>query len=1122
MAMTDPLCSEVIAVPAAGVERWLAQHVSGRIGSSGRGDGIAANIDFCSPTQLADRITRAVAAGPGGGSVPSVTDSPWRTDALVFAVLRVLDDMLDDPRMALLARHLGRTPETADDAHRTTRRYATARHIADLFSRYGHSRPTMLAEWAVGADTDGVGRPVPVEMAWQPEFWRRVRARIAEPHPAETLGTTCALLRGDPECVSTSVVPERVSLFGPTRITASMLEVLSAVSVHRDVHVFVPHPSPALWSAITELAADRIADGPEKAVGPVRRASRPAPGIAHPLLASLSRDVQELQLRLAPLVDHDHHHRSRHPASTTTLGTLQGDTRDDVALAASPADADRQSGSPLTDTSIEVHACHGPERQVEVLRDRILHLFADDTTLEPRDVLIMCPDIETFAPLIRGAFGQPGLGHPAFDLRVRLADRGLRHTNAVLDVVASVVELAAGRVSAGDVVDLLSRPPVRARFSFTDDDLDMIREWLSAANIRWAIDDTQRTRSGLADFAQQTFEAGVDRIVLGVVADEDGGQWLDRALPLAGVDSTHIDLVGRFAEFIDRLARVLRACLVEHSVEEWAELLTGCINELTATDRDDEWQRAQAIRTITTALEPDDGEDAITLRLGDVRDLVTAMVAARPTRANFRTGELTVCSMVPMRSVPHRVIILLGVDAEAFPRSRRTDGDDILGVDPLIGERNPRDEDRQMFLDALCAAGDNLIVFYTGADPVSGARVPPAVVVSELVDCVAGIRGVDPTAVIIRHTLHGFDAANFTAGAIPGVPGPFGFDPALLDGARALQAEPVAAEPISAVALPALQSDDVELADLIAFLTNPFDAFLRQRLGARLTDDERPHADELDIDLDALSAWSIGDRFLSQMLAGADLATCQAAELRRGTLPPFAFGTRALADISDRVGRLHDAVVAARTGSAVSLDAVAVLPDGRRVHGTVADVYDTSIITATYSTLRAKQRLSTWIRLLLLGAAGSAVTQALVIGRKGGKTSSVSRSLLAMPDDPAAILYDLVRVREGGLRRPLPMPIDCAVDFVERHTTPARMPMALQLARRSFDRDFGASADRALRFLYTGDPTTPVDFDALLAEPTPASGDYAGVPLPSAPGEPLFCGVSHVVWGPLLTHETAG
>ena len=141
--------------------------------------------------------------------------------------------------------------------------------------------------------------------------------------------------------------------------------------------------------------------------------------------------------------------------------------------------------------------------------------------------------------------------------------------------------------------------------------------------------------------------------------------------------------------------------------------------------------------------------------------------------------------MVPMRSVPHRVICLLGLDDGAFPRAGVDDGDDVLARDPRVGERDPRSEDRQLLLDAVCAATEHLVVLYSGADPRTGARRPPAVPLGELLDAVAATAGPDaPARVVVRHPLQPFDARNFTAAAL-GVPGPFSFDRVELDGCRA-------------------------------------------------------------------------------------------------------------------------------------------------------------------------------------------------------------------------------------------------------------------------------------------------------------------------------------------------
>ncbi|SDU23130.1 exodeoxyribonuclease V subunit gamma [Gordonia westfalica] len=1122
--LDDPMSTEIVSVPAAGVERWLAQHLARRLGSGpGSSDGIAANIDFTGPGRLADAISAAVLAGERFATdTPLSASNPWRAAELAWPVLRVLDARIDDPELTVIARHIGAGDESSP---RIGRRYATARHLAELFERYGRSRPSMIAGWAAGDDLDGAGGPLRDDLAWQAGFWRAVRAEIGQPHPAEVLGEVCDRLRTD---AGVAHLPERLSVFGPTRITESFRNIISAVSVHHDVHLFVPHASPSLWEAL-RVSAEGAPNGERPGVNvPPRRSERPVPELPNPLLAGLSRDLQELQLRLGDIVDRDVHHPPRTPLPDKLLGALQAGIRDDAGMHDDPGAA--RAAELTDDGSVEVHACHGPERQIEVLRDRLLHLFADDPTLEPRDVLIMCPDVETFAPLIRGAFGQAGLPHPAFDLRVRLADRGVRHVNPVIDTVVGVVELAAGRVTAGDILDLLGTEPVRARFAMTDDDLDLVREWLGHSNVRWGLGAAERARFGLERFRQGTFDAGLDRIALGVVAEETDDEWLGTALPLAGVESTGIDLVGRLDEFLDRLGGVLAELTTPAPAHRWAETLVEAVGSLTATAPADDWQRAQAIRMLEDAF----GTTEEILRLADVRDLLSALIAGRPTRSNFRTGELTVCTMVPMRSVPHRVIVLLGIDAEVFPRVQRIDGDDVLGVDPLVGERNPRDEDRQCFLDAIGSAQDNLLVFYSGADPVSGRHIPPAVVVSELIDTLDGLTGPDRPSIVRRHSLHGFDARNFVDGGITGIAGPFSHDASLLAGARALRgpAEPMvpAAREILPAPEPTAELADIDLTSLIDFHVDPITAFVRQRLGARIPDDETPHDDQLDVELDPLDKWGIGDRFLTRMLAGVPIGDCEAAELRRGTLPPFAFGTRELQAISRAVTRLHGVVAPLRPGSPETLDILVTLPDGRRVHGTVGDVFTADdgqarLVRATYSRLKAKQQLSAWITLLAVAAsaaqgnAGAArVGSAVSVGRaaRGGGTTTLT---LRRPEDPVPLLDQLVRLRDEGLRRPLPLPLEPAFTFVDNDGPGRRSHWALNSARKVFDDKFGPSHDRYLKLAFGGDVLADVDFDILLEERAPADRILGGVELALTEDEPLFTGLARAVWVPVGHHR---
>lgn len=1015
--LADPFAAEVISVPARGVERWLTQRLSSSLGTE-NGDGISANIEFPSPARLVDD---ALACVQGIDPV----DDAWSRGRLLWTTLAVLDDSMDQPWCAVVAKHLGH----GHDDHRAGRRWSTAAHLAELFRTYGSDRPKMIVDWARGIDSDGVDGDLPEDLRWQAHLWRAVRTRIGGPSPAERLESSCAAIRTDPDVLS---LPQRLSIFGATRLTTDQLQVIAAVSAHRDVHFWLPHPSTRMWSTRAEHGSIRR-----------RGDDRSVVEISHPLLASLSRDVRELESRIlsldADIVDVA---VPEHLDTSTLLGRVQSD----VEAARTP----EHSAEP--DGTIAVHACHGAPRQVEVLREALLHLFDEDPTLEPRDVLVMCPDVETYAPLIRATFGQGTLEHPGHKLRVRLADRGLRQTNPLLAVVATVLESAVGRITASQVLDLVSAEPVRLRFGFTDDDVERLREWTQVSGARWGINSRQRESYGLGDFRQNTFNTAVDRLLLGVSADETAHQWLDLALPVDDVDGSDIDLTGRFAEFVDRLASVVRDLQGPATAADWRRSLIRALDLLADASATDAWQLAQAHREISDATRHGEGT---LLRLPDVRSMLARTLAGRPSRSNFRTGELTVCTMVPMRSVPHRIVVLLGLDDEVFPRAGGTDGDNVLARDPAPGERDVRSEDRQLLLDAVMSAGEKLLLFYTGADPVSGVIKPPAIPLTELLDVVRLTAGAD---IVQRHPLQPFDPENFDARA------PFSYDRSSLEGARAGQREAAEVPGFLPGPLSPRPTTDVSLDELVAFFEHPIAAFLKQRIGIRIPETDDDVADALDISLDGLRKWDVGDRMLSELLAGTELGDFTAAEWRRGTLPPFRLGSRQLEDIVEGVDTIFEVSREVHRGSARVLDVSVEIGSGRRVTGTVTGIFGDTIARTSYSRLAPKHRIAAWVRTLAVAAHdGSRPWNAVTTGR--GIGHSPLRSTITAPADALTRLAELVELRDEGLNSPLPFaPIASSV-YAERRFGGATASDAWTDADDKWSGKFGDHTDRSIVYL---------------------------------------------------------
>ncbi len=1082
--LPDPFAQDLVLVPARGVERWLSQRLSHVLGSRpGRDDGVCAGVAFRTPGSLISEISGISRIT---GAIDAIDDDPWAPDAMTWPLLEVIDASLDKPWCQTLAKHLGEWDIDDEAELRKGRRYAVARRLAGLFAGYARQRPQLLIDWMEGNDRD-LDRDLDPDLAWQPRLWRQLVTLVRVDPPHIRHRNTVARLRA-----SRSDLPTRLSLFGHTRLAVTDIELLDALATHHDLHLWLPHPSDELWRALN----DRRGPMP-RTEDTSRRAAK------HPLLQTLGRDLRELQSVLPPRRATDEY-LGAPPERNTLLGWLQSDIA---------ADALRPGRRRLSagDRSVQVHACHGTARQIDVLREVLLGLLEDDPTLEPRDIVVMCPDIETCAPLIVADFGLgelSGASHPAHRLRVRLADRALTQTNPLLSVAGQLLGIAGSRATATQVLNLAQAPPVRARFGFTDDDLDTITSWVRESGIRWSFDTPHRKPYGLDRIVPNTWRFGLDRILTGVAMSDDSQAWLGTALPLDDVGSNRVELAGQLSEYVDRLQSVVDSLDGIRPLTDWIAALTAGVTQLTRVDAGDAWQPAQLRREFANILAQADFRSNAALRLSDVRALLGEHLAGRPTRANFRTGTLTVCTMVPMRSVPHRVVCLVGLDDGVFPRPALPDGDDVLARRPMTGERDTRSEERQLLLDAINAATETLVVTYTGADEHTGHPRPPSVPLAELLDALDATTSAPVRQhVLIEHPLQPFDIRNVTPGEL--VPGqPFTFDPTALVAARAAAGDRHPAPRFYTDPLPEPAPDselDVALADLLAFFRDPVKGFFRA-LDFTLPWEVEEVKDEMPVEIDNLEEWAAGDRMLRDILRGMDAGKAAETEWRRGTLPPGQLGWRKARAIRAQAAGLAAEAMRHRRGAPGAYD-IDVSLDGRRLTGTVTPVFDTRTVSVTYSKLGGKHLLESWIPLLALKACHPRRDwTALCIGR-AKKSDQIERRLLGPPADSRETLRDLVRLYDAGRREPLPLPMRTSFAWADARNSD-RDPVRVAGWRwHSQDNFRGEDAEPAHVRIWG----TRASLDVLLGPPHPGE---------EITGEDTRLGaLAARLWGPLLRSE---
>ena len=1017
----DPLAPEWVAVPSVGMRRWLSLALARQLGAGdGRGDGVAANINFGFPGQLRSRVFEA---GRTDGS-----PDPWTVARLTWTVLAVADRYPDDPHLHALTRP---APGVA--------RFGVARRMADLLDRYHVHRPEMVRRWARGDDVDGAGRTLDAHLRWQPHLWRRCRALIDEASPAELLPDLLARLRHDDLELD---LPDRLAVFGLTQLPGGpgFVDLAGAVGAHRDLHVLLLEPSTRIRAHLSS------ANGPGTFHSLLRSEDTSIDQVHHPLLRSWGRQHRETAVLL------DDARRRDFPvpvdltgpdtvsATPSLLHRLQADLRADRAPAGDhPFDP--------ADDSVRIHACFGATRQVEVLRDALLHLLADDTLdLIEDDIVVLCPDLETFAPLLTGVFGTSEDRPPeeaddptrAPSLRYRIADRSIGTTNPVLKAVTDLVALLAGRFDAASVLDFLASSPVRHRFGFTDDDLARITGWVDDTRIRWGIDARHRLAFGVpAGVAGNTWRAGLDRLLVGTAVHGD-----DLTLAVGEVapfDASIEDptLLGRLAEIVDTLDRLQQQTGTARPIAGWTSLVAGAATDLVSVEPDQQWQLDQLGRTLAQVVEdssgPDGGSSSTGLTFADLRRILDYELRSSPGRPNFFRGGITVTSTTPLRGLPARVVCLLGMD-EGAGGTGTVDGDDLLAAAPRIGDRDPRADARQALLEAVLSAGDRLVVVRTGFDVQKNQPTPPSVVVAELLDALDATldpthRTVDDHRLEVVHPRQPYDPGCFTPDPVTGQP--WSFDPVTLAGARVrLHRHPGDIRPFLNAPLAPAPPGDIALDDLQRFFRHPVQHFLEQRLGVRLPRSEDRHEPVVPLDLSGLEQWGAGDRLLTALLDGASADRWATFERRLGTLPPGALSDAVLEDVRSRAEELYTAAVNRRLvpgpGEPVPVDVT--LDDGTRVTGSVLvrlAAPGVGPCRVTYSRAKPEHRVAAWLDLVALAATDPDTTwRSVAIGRKEQGPSGTRIVELFPADDPldaARGLEVAVDLYRRGMTEPIPL-----------------------------------------------------------------------------------------------------
>ncbi len=902
----DPFSPEYFLVQSQGMERMLSQYLAEQFG-------VWCNYEYVLPTRFFARMAERL------GMVDGTED--FSRDTLCWYLESALRTVVqsDDGCFAPLKRYVG-----GDDSG--VKRYQLARQLANVFDQYQIMRPGMLDGWEKGRRaTDNPAEP------WQMALWKMVCASIGHSrHRGMFLRELILLLERDADY--SALLPKRLSVFGLHSMPPILLHCLRALSKHCDLQFYLLAPCENYVGDQTGLRAalrNSISPGDVSGTGQ-------DPGLAgHPLLLSLGqqgREFQEMLLDDVPLAgEFPSFEEPLDEEQPSLLHRLQSDLLHG-ALRSGEA-------SLSADGSITVVSAHSPHREMMILKDRILLWLDENPDLALRDIIVMAPDIQVYSGLIPAVF---------HDIPHSVADRNPAFSNRYLAVFIQFLELVSSRFGWTEVLDLLGRDEVYPRFDIHETDLDTIRHWVLASGIRWGLSASQKESAGLPGRAECTWRSGLERLMMGYACSTE--KEVDGVVPYPDIEGAMAAPLGGLSLFCELLEDAGEQFRVARSLAAWSEILGGFVTRLFGDDNADALAELHGILADLGLQYEGVHREKVSFEV--IRSWVEAAVEGKRSSSGFLRGQLTFCSMLPMRSIPFARVCLLGLNDSVFPESDFHPPFDLLGDSFLPGDRSRRNDDRYQFLEAILSARESFYLSYVGQSIRSNDPIPPSVVLSELTEFLEfyGVRKLTEV-----HPLHGFSASYYEEeGNL------FSYNSGLMAVAASLRSE-VPATSWWRDALPVPKVTAVAVPDFFSFFRNPQSYLIRQVMGIYCGSDIDSKEEHEPFELDGLQSYLFDQELLAAELQGVSADFLLRRSQVSGRWP---LGGPGRIRFNEKREELREFIARVRTGVAAGKEEDRMLAAdfcGLSLSGRMGDYYEGGTFLFRYAGMKGKDLLAAWV-----------------------------------------------------------------------------------------------------------------------------------------------------------------
>ncbi|WP_083234220.1 exodeoxyribonuclease V subunit gamma [Candidatus Marithrix sp. Canyon 246] len=922
--LSNPFAQETVVVQSQGMERWISMELARHLG-------VWANGSFPFPNLMLWRLFTRFSE-----------TSKFEPEVMLWSLMEILPKYLSQPEFAEVKSYLDA------DTH-NIKQFQLAWRIADIFDQYLIYRPRWIADW------EDCAQPVKLrknpQAVWQAILWRELVARHGNKHRANLKGHFFESLKHSENVYR---LPQRFSVFGIPALPPFHLEVFEKVAHLIDVHIFLLNPCQEYWG---DIVSDR--DIAHKSIEEQEHLQK-----GQTLLASMGKMGRDF---IEMLIDYPHelHENFEEPSNKTLLRCIQSDI---LHL--------RENTKYPIDNSIQIHVCHSPMRQVEVLHDQLLALFEEDRSLLPKDVVVMMPDIETYAPFIEAVFNT--IPDQAQKIPFSIADRSLRAESSLVDAFFAILELGQSRFSVTQVLTVLETETVQQRFDFVALDLELIRHWIKQTEIRWGIDKQHKTNMQLPAFDENTWRAGLKRLLLGYALPSDS--MFEGILPFNDIEGDDALILGKLVAVIDQLFELVQTLKQERSIDEWVKFLMQMLEQFLHITGDNEDQ-AQYIRNIFSKLLANSKlaqfEQAINFDV--IQSYLQYYLTNEAQPIYFMTGGVSFCTLSHNQRIPFKVVCLLGMDDQAYPRPNSRLGFDLIAKYPSKGDRSRRQNDRYLFLEALLSARDYFYISYIGKSIHDDAMMPPSVLVSELLESIE-----NGEKLVTEHPLQAFSPRYFNKSDSK----LFSFSTSYCDASKALMQQAQSYEKFITHDLPEPETaacKSITLERFTRFFRHPTEFLLKQRLGISLKNHKNILNETEPFEMQGLDHYQLSNILVEKSLAGIDLEEYKIIAKASGQLPHGKIGEHVYNQVTEQIKPFVKSVQDALNQDKIEAVKLNLKLSHLELTGYLGKLWRYNLIHYRYGELKAKDHIQIWIHHLILNAINhkNLPRNSILIGKNG-------------------------------------------------------------------------------------------------------------------------------------------